>query len=109
MQKTNPAETIIDLVIQDHSLVQSMFFLMSEDNVRKLIALPWVSFGSDEQSLEPEGVFMKSNSHPRAYGNFSRLLGKYVRDEKNISLDEAIRKLTSHSARNMKILKKEVC
>jgi N-acyl-D-amino-acid deacylase len=79
---------------------------MSEENIKKQIALPWVSFGSDEQSLAPEGVFLKTNPHPRAYGNFSRLLGKYVRDEGVISLEEAIRKLTHLPAENLKINKR---
>jgi N-acyl-D-amino-acid deacylase len=105
---TSPAETVIDLVIQDNSPVESIFFLMSEDNIRKQIVLPWVSFGSDEQSLAPEGVFLKSFPHPRAYGNFSRVLGKYVREEKLMSLEEAIRKLTSLPASNMKIMKRGV-
>jgi len=105
-RKTSPAETIIDLVVQDNSPVESVYFLMSEENICKQIILPWVSFGSDEQSLAPEGVFLKSNPHPRAYGNFSRLLGKYVRDEKIIPLEEAIRKLTSLPAKNMKIQKR---
>jgi len=83
-RKLSPAETIIDLVINDNSPVESMFFLMTEDNIRKQIALPWMSFGSDEQSVATEGVFLKSNPHPRAYGNFSRLLGKYTREEKVI-------------------------
>ncbi len=105
-RKTSPAETVINLVIQDNSPVESIFFLMTEDNVRKQIILPWVSFGSDEQSLAPEGVFLKSFPHPRAYGNFSRVLGKYVRDEKLMPLEEAIRKLTSLPATNMKIQKR---
>jgi N-acyl-D-amino-acid deacylase len=106
MRKCSPAETVIDLVIQDDSPVEAIYFLMTEDNIRKQIVLPWVSFGSDEQSLAPEGNFLKSNPHPRAYGNFSRVLGKYVRDEKLISLEEAIRKLTSLPASNMKIQKR---
>jgi N-acyl-D-amino-acid deacylase len=106
LKKLSPAETIIELVIQDNSPVQSVYFLMTEDNIRKQIALPWMSFGSDEQSLAPEGVFLKSYPHPRAYGNFSRLLGKYVRDEKIISLEEATRRLTSLPASNMKIQKR---
>jgi N-acyl-D-amino-acid deacylase len=105
-RKRSPAETVIDLVVQDNSPVEAMFFLMKEENIRNQIALPWVSFGSDEQSLAPEGNFLKSNPHPRAYGNFSRVLGKYVRDEKVISLEEAIRKLTSLPAKNMKIQKR---
>jgi N-acyl-D-amino-acid deacylase len=105
-RNVSPAEAVIDLVIQDNSPVSSIFFLMTEENVRKQIALPWISFGSDEQSLSPEGVFLKSFPHPRAYGNVSRLLGKYVRDEKIISLEEAIRKLTALPATNMKIEKR---
>jgi N-acyl-D-amino-acid deacylase len=106
LKKLSPAETIIYLVVNDNSPVESMFFLMTEDNIKKQIALPWVSFGSDEQSLAPEGVFLKSNPHPRAYGNVSRLLGKYVREEKIIPLEEAVRKLTSLPATNMKINKR---
>ena len=80
-------------------------FLMSEDNVRKQITLPWISFCSDEGSYAPEGVFLKSSCHPRAYGNFARLLGKYVREEKVISLEKAIYKLTALPAANLKIKK----
>ena len=76
---------------------------MTEDNLRKELKRPWVSFGSDEGSLEPEGVFLKVNPHPRAYGNFARLLGKYVRDEQIIPLEEAIRRLTSLPATNLKL------
>ena len=96
-------ETAMDLVIDDDSRVGTIYFLMAEENVRKQIALPWVSFGSDEASLAPEGVFLKSNAHPRAYGNVARLLGKYVRDEKIVSLEEAIRRLSSFPAENLKI------
>ncbi len=99
----SPEETIMDLVIHDNSPVESIFFLMTEDNIRKQIVLPWVSFGSDEQSLAPEGVFLKSFPHPRAYGNFSRVLGKYTRDEHLMTLEAAVRKLTSLPATNMKI------
>ena len=99
----NPEETAMDLVIADGSRVGTTYFLMSEENLKKQIALPYMSFGSDAGSLAPEGVFLESNTHPRAYGNFSRLLGKYVRDEKIISLEEAIRKLTSLPASNLKI------
>ena len=106
LKRLSPAETIIYLVVNDNSPVESMFFLMTEDNIKKQIALPWVSFGSDEQSLAPEGVFLKSNPHPRAYGNVSRLLGKYTREEKIIPLVEAVRKLTSLPALNMKINKR---
>ena len=78
-------------------------FLWSEDNIRKQLKLPWVSFDSDAESVAPEGVFLKSNPHPRAYGNFARLLGRYVRDEKVMSLEEAIRRLTSLPAANLKL------
>jgi len=78
-----------------------VFFLMSEDNVRKEIRLPWVSFGSDAGSMAPEGIFLKSSTHPRAYGTFARLLGTYVRDEKLVSLPEAIRRLSALPAENL--------
>ncbi|NOY97432.1 MAG: D-aminoacylase [Chlorobi bacterium] len=106
LRHTMPAETIIDLVIQDNSPIAAVYFLMSEENIKKQIALPWLSFGSDEQSLAPAGNFLKTNPHPRAYGSFSRLLGKYVRDEKVITLEEAIRKLTFLPATNLKIRKR---
>ena len=93
MRGKPPEETVMDLVIEDGSRVETVYFLMSEENVRKEIKLPWVSFGSDAESSAPEGVFLKSSTHPRAYGNVARLLGKYVRDEKD-SLPEAIRRLT---------------
>ena len=96
-------ETAMDLVVEDGSRVSTVYFLMSEDNVRKQIALPWVSFGSDAASLAPSGAFLKSNPHPRAYGNVARLLGKYVRDEKIISLAEAVRRLTALPAENLKL------
>jgi len=99
----SPEETAMDLVIEDGSRVNTVYFLMSEENVRKEIALPWVSFGSDAESPAPEGVFLKSNPHPRAYGNFARLLGKYVREEKIIRVEEAIRRLTSLPAENLKL------
>jgi len=98
---TSPAETVIDLVVEDGSRVSTVYFLMSEDNVRKKIALPWVSFGSDAEAPATEGLFLEASSHPRAYGTFSRLLGKYVRDEDALSLAEAIRKLTSLPAANI--------
>jgi len=100
---TSPPETILDLVVEDNSRVETVYFLMSEENVRKKLALPWVSFNSDAESMAPEGVFLKWNPHPRAYGNFARLLGKYVRDEQVISLEEAIRRLTSFPANTLKI------
>ena len=103
MRGKSPEETAMDLVVQDDSRVETVYFLMSEDNVKKQIALPWMSFGSDAGSLAPEGVFLKSNPHPRAYGNFARLLGKYVREEKVIPLEEAVRKLTTLPAENLKL------
>ena len=99
----NPEETAMDLVIADGSRVGTVYFLMSEDNVKKQIALPYMSFGSDAGSIAPEGLFLNSNPHPRAYGNFSRVIGKYVREEKVISMEEAVRKLTSLPASNLKI------
>ena len=99
----SPEETAMDLVIEDNGRVDTIYFLMSEENVRKQLKVPWVSFGSDEGSLEPEGVFLKSNPHPRAYGNFARLLGKYVRDEKIIPLEAAVRRLTALPAENLKL------
>jgi N-acyl-D-amino-acid deacylase len=99
----SPEETAIDLVIEDDSRVGTIYFLMSEENVKRQIELPWVSFCSDVGSLAPEGVFLKSNPHPRAYGSFARLLGKYVRQEKVITLTEAIRRLTSLPADNLKL------
>ena len=100
---TSPEETAMDLVVEDGSRVQVVYFLMSEDNVRKGVALPWVSFGSDAASMAPEGVFLEQSTHPRAYGNFARVLGKYVREERVLSLPEAIRKLTSLPAENLKL------
>src|SRR5688572_31088422 len=96
----------MDLVIADDSRVGTVYFLMSEDNIRKQIALPWVSFDSDAESLAPEGAFLKSNPHPRAYGTFARLLGRYVREQKVISLEEGIRRLTSLPATNLRIQKR---
>ena len=101
MRGTDPENTILDLVLEDQSRVGTVYFLMDEENVKKQIRYPWVSFGSDGESSAPEGVFLKSNPHPRAYGNFARLLGKYVRDERVISLQEAIRRLTSLPAGNL--------
>jgi len=103
MRAKSPQETAMDLVIEDDSRVGTIYFLMSEENIRKQIKLPWVSFGSDAESPAPEGPFLKSNTHPRAYGNVARLLGKYVRDEKLIPPEEAIRRLTSLPATNLRI------
>lgn len=106
MRGKSPGETVMDLVIDDNSNVTAVFFSMSEDNLRKQIAQPWMSFGSDGKSMTPEGVFLKSATHPRAYGNFARLLGKYVRDEQVITLEEAVYRLTTLPATNMKIEKR---
>ncbi|HET9433348.1 MAG TPA: D-aminoacylase [Chitinophagaceae bacterium] len=106
IRATGAEETAMDLIIQDSTRVGVAYFLMSEDNVKKQVAIPWVSFGSDEGSYTNEGVFLKSNAHPRAYGTFARVLGKYSRDEKLISLQEAIRKLAKLPATNLKIQKR---
>jgi len=103
LRGTSPEETAMDLVSEDGSRVGTVYFMMSEENVRKQIRLPWVSFDSDAGSMAPEGVFLKSNPHPRAYGNFARLLGKYVREEKLISLEEAVRRLTTLPAGVLKL------
>jgi N-acyl-D-amino-acid deacylase len=97
----DPIDTAMDLIAEDESRVGTIYFLMSENNVKKEVAKPWISFGSDEASQAPEGVFLKSNPHPRAYGNFARVLGKYVRDEKVISMKEAIRRLSGLPATNL--------
>ncbi|MBY0423289.1 MAG: amidohydrolase family protein, partial [Parvularculaceae bacterium] len=94
---------IIDLIIEDDSRVGAAFFLMSEDNIKRNIAWPHTMFGSDEGAYSPEGVFLKSAAHPRAYGNVARLLGKYVRDEKVIPLAEAIRRLTTMPATQLRL------
>ena len=96
-------DTLMDLIVEDDSRVGCVFFTMSEENVRREIALPWVSFGSDGSSRSNEGVFLRSSTHPRAYGNFARLLGRYVRDERIIPLQEAIRRLTLFPATNLRI------
>jgi N-acyl-D-amino-acid deacylase len=106
MRHTSPEETVIDLVIQDHSRVDVIYFLMSEDNVKKEIRLPYMAFGSDAASMAPEGVFLKSSTHPRAYGNFARLLGHYVRDEKVIPLEEAIHRLSGLPATELHLKKR---
>ena len=102
----SPEETAMDLVVEDHTRVDTVYFLMSEDNLRRQIRIPWVSFGSDAAAPAPEGVFLKSNPHPRSYGNFARLLGRYVRDEKLIPLAEAIRRLTSLPAENLHLARR---
>ena len=101
-----PEETAMDLIIDDSTRIGVAYFLMSEDNVKKQVALSWVSFGSDEASYTNEGVFLKSNAHPRAYGNFARVIGHYVRDEKVVSLQQAIYKLAKLPATNLKLQKR---
>jgi N-acyl-D-amino-acid deacylase len=99
----SPEDTAIDLVIKDGSRVGVAYFLMSEDNVARQTTLPWMSFGSDETAQSPDGAFLKSNTHPRAYGNVARLLAKYVRDEKRLTLQEAVRKLAARPAKNLSL------
>jgi N-acyl-D-amino-acid deacylase len=101
MRGKDPVETIMDLVLEDRSRVGTIYFLMSEDNLKKQIRQSWVSFGSDAASIAPEGDTLRSSAHPRAYGNFARLLGKYVREEKVITLTEAVRRLSSLPATNL--------
>jgi N-acyl-D-aspartate/D-glutamate deacylase len=103
MRGTSPEETAIDLVVADGSRVGTVYFLMSEENVRRQLALPWVALGSDAEAPAPEGVFLKSNPHPRAYGTFARFLGRYVRDERVVPLEEAIRRITAFPAENLKL------
>jgi N-acyl-D-amino-acid deacylase len=106
LRHRSPEETAMDLIVQDSTRVGVAFFLMNEANIKKEIALPWVSFCSDEGSYTNSGIFLKSNAHPRAYGNFIRVLGKYVREEKVITLPEAIRKLAYLPAQNLKLKKR---
>jgi len=103
MRGTTPENTIMDLIVEDGSRIGTVYFTQSEDVVRKAVALPWVSFNSDAASLAPEGLFLESNPHPRAYGSFARVLGKYVREEKVITLQDAIRKLAALPAQNLRI------
>ena len=103
LRRKSIQDTAMDLVVEDGSRVQVVYFLMSEDNIKQQIQQPWVSFGSDAAFMSAEGVFLKTSTHPRAYGNFARLLGKYVRDEHVIPLGEAIRRLTSLPADNLRI------
>lgn len=102
-RETDPEETVADLVLESGNTIGAVFFLMSEENVRQQIKLPWMSFGSDAAAVAPEGDVIRQGAHPRAYGNFARLLGRYVRDEQVISLEEAVYKLTSLPAGNLKI------
>jgi N-acyl-D-amino-acid deacylase len=103
MRGVSPEDAAIDLVIEDGSRVGVGYFLMSEDNIRRQVALPWVSFGSDEQGDAPEGVFLLSAAHPRAYGNFARVFAEYVRKDHAISMEEAVRKLTALPADNLSL------
>ena len=99
----SPEDTAMDLVVEDGSRVGTAYFLMSEDNVRRAVALPWMSFGSDGGAPAPEGVFLLSSDHPRSYGNFARLLGHYVRETHDVTLPDAIRRLTSLPADNLSL------
>jgi len=101
MRGKDPIDTAMDLIAEDESRIGTIYFMISEENIRKELSKPWISFGSDEASQAPEGVFLKSNPHPRAYGNFARVLGKYVRDEKVIPLTEAVRRLSALPATNL--------
>jgi N-acyl-D-amino-acid deacylase len=91
----------MDLVLEDRSRIGTIYFLMSDDNLKKEIRLPWVSFASDAGSIAAEGVFLKSSAHPRAYGSFARVLGKYVRDEHVLTMPDAIRKLAALPSENL--------
>src|SRR5881396_1469219 len=101
MRGKDPIDTAMDLIAEDESRIGTIYFIISEENIKKELTKPWIAFGSDEASQAPEGVFLKSNPHPRAYGNFARVLGKYVRDEKVIPLAEAIRRLSALPATNL--------
>jgi N-acyl-D-amino-acid deacylase len=106
IRNKSPEETAMDLIVQDSTRVGVAYFLMNEENVKKQVALPWVSFGSDEASYTNEGVFLKSNAHPRAYGNFARVIGHYVRDEKILTLQAAIQKLANLPSKHLKLQKR---
>src|SRR5213082_596553 len=103
MRGKDPVDTAMDLIAEDESRIGTIYYVMSEENVKKELSKPWISFGSDEASQAPEGPFLKSNPHPRAYGNFARVLGKYCRDEKVITLPEAIRRLSAQPAQNLEL------
>lgn len=103
---TSVEDAAMDLIVRDNSRIECIYFTMSEDNLKKQVALPWVSFASDAGSQAPEGVFLKSNPHPRTYGTFARVLGKYARDERVISLAEAIRRLTTLPAANLRLARR---
>jgi len=103
LRDEDPVDTIMNLVLEDHSRVGTVYFMISEENIRKEIVLPWLSFGSDAASMAPEPPFTKSSTHPRAYGNFARVLGKYVRDDQVLTLPDAIRKLSALPAANLEL------
>jgi N-acyl-D-amino-acid deacylase len=103
MRGKRPEETVMDLIVEDESPIAAVYFTQSEENLRRKIALPWVSFCSDSPSLAPEGVFLKSSAHPRAYGSFARLLARFVREEKLLALPEAVRKLAALPAENLRL------
>jgi N-acyl-D-amino-acid deacylase len=103
LRGTSPEDTMMDLVVEDGSRVGTIYFLMSEENVRREVRLPWMSFGSDAASIASEGLFLNEHPHPRTYGNFARLLGRYVRDERLVTLQEAVRRLTSMPAAHLGI------
>jgi len=106
MRRTSPEDTAMDLVVEDDSRVSTIYFLMSEENLKRQIVLPWVSFASDEDTRGIDGVFLKSSAHPRAYGNFARVYAKYVRDDKLLTVEEAVRKMTSLPATNVGIARR---
>ena len=106
LRGTSPEETVMDLVVQDNSRVGCVYFTMTEDNLRKQIVLPWVSFDSDASSMAPEGIFLNSNPHPRAYGTFARVFAKYVREEKLLTVEEAVRKLSGLPAGNLRLTRR---
>jgi N-acyl-D-amino-acid deacylase len=103
MRHISPEDAAMDLVIEDDSRVGTVYFLMQEDNIRHQIVLPWVSFASDADSMGNDGVFLKASAHPRAFGNFARVYARYVRDEKLLPVEEAVRKMTSLPASNLGI------
>jgi N-acyl-D-amino-acid deacylase len=103
MRDKEPIDTMIDLLLEDGGRIFTMYFMMSEDNIRKQVQLPWLSFCSDAESMAPEGAFLKSNPHPRAYGSFARVLGHYVRDEGLVTLEDAIHRLATLPATNLKL------
>jgi len=102
----SPEQTAMDLIVEDSSRIEVVYSSMDDNNVKKEMGLSWVSFGSDEQSSAPEGIFLRSSAHPRAYGNFARVIGKYVRDEKMLKLQDAVYKLSKLPASNLKLIKR---